>query len=64
VKPQFFDVQGAQTVHMKGAREVRVRGTSGGKKRVTFVNTCTSDARMLKPLVIVKGKTSKSLSNI
>jgi hypothetical protein len=62
--PIFFDTQGERTVNKKGVREVRVRGTTGGKKCVTFVVACASDGKMLKPMVIVKGKTSKSIKNI
>ena len=51
-------------MNKKGVWEVRVRGTTGGKKRVTFVVACASDGKMLKPMVIVKGKTSKSIKNI
>ena len=62
--PIFFDMHHSQTVSYKGVREVRVTGTKGGKKRITFAVTCTGGGQMLKPVVIVKGKTQRTLKNI
>ena len=58
--PICFDMPRAQTIAKTGAREVRVRGTKGGKKRVTFVVMCSAAGQMLKPMVIFKGKTNLS----
>ena len=62
--PIFFDMQRACTVHPKGAREVRIRGTKGGKRRVTFTVSCTASGKMLKPMIIYKGKTARTISDI
>ena len=48
--PIFFDMQKAYTVHRKGTREVSIRGTKGGKKRVTFVVSCAASGKMLTVL--------------
>ena len=62
--PIFFDMHRSSTINKKGAREVRVRGTKGGKKRVTFVVGCSASGCMLKPMVIVKGKTNRTITKI
>ena len=62
--PIYFDMPKAHTIAKTGAREVRVRGTKGGKKRVTFVVTCSAAGQMLKPMVVFKGKTARSLKTV
>jgi hypothetical protein len=61
--PIFFDMPRSSTVTGKGAKEVRIRGTKGGKKRVTYVVSCSAAGEMLKPMVIFKGKTKQTLKN-
>ena len=60
----FFDMPGRHTIAKTGAREVRVRGTKGGKKRVTFVVTCSAAGHVLKPMVVFKGKAARSLKAV
>ena len=62
--PIFFDMHRPSTINKKGAREVRVQGTKGGKKRVTFVVGCSASGCMLKPMVIVKGKTDRMIRKL
>ena len=62
--PIFFDMQRAYTVHRKGSREVSIRGTKGGKKRVTFVVSCAASGKMLKPMIIFKGKTARTVRDV
>ena len=62
--PIFFDMPKNCTIAKSGAREVRVRGTKRGKKRVTFIVTCSAAGQMLKPMVVFKGKTARSLKKM
>ena len=62
--PVFFDMPRQHTIHTTGAKEVRVSGTKGGKRRITYVVSCTASGQMLKPMVIFKGKTKRSISKI
>ena len=57
--PIYFDMPRSITVSKKDAKEVGIRGTKGGKKRVTYVVFCTAAGQMLKPMVIFKGTTTR-----
>ena len=59
--PIYFDMPRSSTVSKKGAREVLIRGTKGGKTRVTYVVSCTAAGQMLKPMVIFKGKMKRCI---
>ena len=62
--PIYFDIPKTHTISKTGTREVQVRGTKGGKKRVTFVLTCSAIGQMLKPMAVFKGKTVHSLKPV
>jgi hypothetical protein len=62
--PIFFDMPHNCTVTMRGAKEVRIRGTKGGKQWITYVVTCSGSGQMLKPKVIFRGKTSRVLKTV
>lgn len=55
--PIFFDMPTAQTIHMKGDRQVSVRTTGNEKSRITVMLGCTADGRKLPPYIIFKRKT-------
>ena len=62
--PIFFDMPRTHTISKTGTWEVLVKGTKGGKRRVTFVVTCSAAGHMLKPMVIFKRKTARSLKPV
>ena len=62
--PIFFDMPRQYTVHTKVAKKVRITGTKGGKKHVTYVVLCAAAGKMLKPMVIFKGRTQRSVSKV
>ena len=57
--PIFFDMHHSQTVSRKGVREVRVTGTKGGKKHITFVVTCTAGGQNAQACCYCEGQNSK-----
>lgn len=62
--PIYFDIPRSSTVNKKSAREVRIRGTKGGKKLVTYVVSCTAAGQVLKPIVIFQGKTKRCIKKM
>ena len=62
--PIWFDMPRNYTVTKTGERQVRIRGTGSDKKRISVVLTATASGKMLKPLIIFKGKTNRTLKNV
>ena len=52
------------TIAPKGSKQVRIQGTREDKKRITVVLAATTSGKMLKPMVIFKGKTPCCFSQI
>ena len=53
--PLYFDMVPSHTVK-KGVKEVRVKSTGSGKRRVTIVLACLASGKTLAPMIIFKGK--------
>ena len=62
--PIDFDVPRSSIVTKKGAREIRIQGTKGGKKRETYIVSCSAVGQILKRMVIFKGKTKRALKKV
>jgi hypothetical protein len=62
--PLWFDMPNNYTVAKKGDRQVRIRGTGSDKRRISVVLTATASGTMLKPLIIFKGKTARSIKGV
>lgn len=54
--PLYFDMVPSRTLEKKGAKEVRVKTTGAGKRRVTIVLACLASGKTLPPMIIFKGK--------
>lgn len=54
--PLYFDMVPNRTLEKKGAKEVRVKTTGAGKRRVTVVLMCTASGKTLPPMIIFKGE--------
>lgn len=54
--PLYFDMVPRYTIEKKGAKEVRVKTTGAGKRRVTIVLACLASGKTLPPMIIFKGK--------
>ena len=62
--PIYFDMPRSSTVSKKGAREVHIQGTKGGKTWVTYVVSCTAAGQKLKSMVFFKGKTKRCIKKM
>ena len=62
--PIWFDMPRGCTIAAKGTKQVRIRGTGADKKRISVVLTATATGEMLKPMVIFKGSTPRSIKDI
>ncbi len=47
-----------------GKKSIRVRSTNSEKRRITSVLACTANGKMLPPMVIFKGTTTRSIKNV
>ena len=54
--PLYFDLVPSRTIEKKGAKEVRMKSTGAGKRRVTIVLTCLASGKTLPPKIIFNGK--------
>ena len=59
--PVYFDMVPSRTVDRKG---IKVRTTKSEKRRITAVLACSSTGKMLPPMLIFKGTTSRSVRNV
>jgi len=59
----FLDAVTARTVDHRGSKSVRVRSTGKEKSRVTCMIAVSMSGAMLKPMVILKGKSIGRLRN-
>lgn len=62
--PAYFDMVPSKTVDRKGKKSIKVRSTKSDKKRITVTLGCTATGKMLKPMIIFKGKTKRSINKV
>ena len=62
--PAFFDMVPSKCIAAKGTKECVVRTSGGEKKHLTFVLSATGDGKMLPPMLIFKGKTDRTISDL
>ena len=62
--PAYFDMVSSKTIDRKGKKSISVRTTKSEKRHVTVVLTCVATGKMLPPMVIFKGKTSRTICGV
>ena len=62
--PVFFDTVPSKTVDTRGKKSIKVRTTGSEKRRITAVLSCTSTGKMLPPMIIFKGTTTRCTRGI
>lgn len=62
--PAYFDMVPSKTVDKKGKKSITVRTTKSERRHVTVVLTCVATGHMLPPMVIFKGKTSRTIRGV
>ena len=62
--PVFFDMVPSKCIVGKGTKECVVRTSGGEKKHLTVVLSATRDMKMLPPVIIFKGKTDRTISDL
>ena len=62
--PVYFDMVPSKTVDRKGKKTIKVRSTKSEKRRITVTLCCTATGKMLKPTIIFKGTTTRSIKKV
>ena len=62
--PAFFDMVPSKSICKTGSKECIVRTSGCEKKHVTIVLSATADGKMLPPMIIFKGKTTKTIEKL
>ena len=62
--PAFFDMVPSKCIAAKGTKECMVCTSGGEKKHLTVVLSATGDGKMLPPMIIFKGKTDRTISDL
>ena len=62
--PVFFDKVPSKCIADKGTKECVVCTSGGEKKHLTVVLPATGDEKMLPPMIIFKGKTDRTISDL
>ena len=62
--PAFFDMVPSKSICKTGSKECIVRTSGCEKKHVTIVLSVTADGKMLPPMIIFKGKTTKTIEKL
>ena len=62
--PAFFDTVPSKCIAAKGTKEYVVRISGGEKQHLTVVLSDTGDGKMLPPMIIFKGKTDRTISDL
>ena len=62
--PVFFDMVPVKSICKTGSKECIVRTSGCEKKHVTIVLSATTDGKMLPPMIIFKGKTTKTIEKL
>ena len=62
--PVFFDMVPLKCIAAKGTKECMVLTLGGEKKHLTVVLSAAGDGKMLPPMIIFKGKTDRTFSDL
>ena len=62
--PAFFDMVPSKCIAAKGTKECVVRTSGGENKHLTVVLSATGNGKMLPPMIIFKGKTDRTISDL
>ena len=62
--PAFFDMVPSKCIEAKGIKECVIRTSGGENKHLTVVLSATGNGKMLPPMIIFKGKTDKTISDL
>ena len=62
--PAFFDMVSSKGICKTGSKECIVRTSGCEKKHVSIVLSATADGKMLPPMIIFKGKTTKTIEKL
>ena len=62
--PAFFDMVPSKRIAAKGTKECVVRTLGGVRKHLPVVLSATGDGKMLPPMIIFKGKTDRTFSDL
>ena len=62
--PAFFGMVPSKCIAAKVAKECVVRTSGGEIKHLTVVLSATGDRKMLSPMIIFKGKTDRTISDL
>ena len=62
--PAFFDMVPSKYIAANGTKECVVRTSGGEKKYLTVVLSATGHGKMLPPMIIFKGKTDRTISDL
>ena len=62
--PAFFYMVPSKCIVANGTKECMVRTSGGEKKHLTVVLPATGDGKMLAPMIIFKGKTDRTVSDL
>ena len=62
--PAFFNMVPSKSICKTGSKECIVRTSDCEKKHVTNVLSATADGKMLPPMIILKGKTTKTIEKL
>ena len=62
--PAFFDMVPSKSICKTGSKECIVRTSGSEKKHVTIVLSATVDGKMLPPMIILKGETTKTIEKL
>ena len=62
--PAFFDMVPSKSICKTGSKECIVRTSGCEKKHLTIVLSATADGKMLPPMIIFKGKTTKTIEKL
>ena len=62
--PVFLDMVRSKCIAAKGTKECVLHTSGGEKKHLTVVLSATGDGKMLPPMIIFKGKTDRTISDL
>ena len=62
--PAFCDMMPTKCIAAKGTKECVVLTSGGEKKHLTVVLSAMEDGKMLPPMIIFKGKTDRTISDL
>ena len=62
--PGFFDMVPSKSICKTGSKECIARTSGSEKKHAPIVLSATADGKMLPPMIIFKGKTTKTIEKL